>query len=190
MAPKLRFAGALVGLVLVAGCGGAGPSDVEVGTSGQLTPSSASAFPNQGELEQIAAEVSKLGQGELASLYAGVAIDVQDDRVDVWAKDPTRFEAAIDAMPWRQRIRLHPAAHAAAELEPTFQRILQDQDHWRTQGLPVVQSGVRHDGSCIEVGTPDPQRAEREFRQRYPGVPMCFSAQADTGNPWEEDRAG
>ncbi|MEV6814339.1 hypothetical protein AB0M52_19750, partial [Micromonospora sp. NPDC051296] len=99
---------------------------------------------------------------------------MHDDRVDVWATDPPRFAAAIDAMPWGQRIRLHPARHAAADLEPTHERILQEQDHWRQQGLPVVQSGVRHDGSCIEVGTPDPQRAEREFLQRYPGVPMCF----------------
>jgi hypothetical protein len=83
-------------------------------------------------------------------------------------------------------VRLHPARYAAIDLEPTFQRILREQDYWRRQGLPVVMSGVRHDGLCIEVGTPDPQRAEREFRRRYPGVAMCFSAHADTGNPWDE----
>ncbi|WP_141725192.1 hypothetical protein [Micromonospora pallida] len=90
--------------------------------------------------------------------------------------------------PWGSRVRLRPARHAAAELGPTFQQILRDQDYWRQRGLPVVQSGVRHDGSCIEVGTPDPRRAEREFSQRYPGAPMCFSVQADTGNPWQERR--
>jgi hypothetical protein len=176
-------------LVLLAGCAADRSSGGESeAASGQLASEGPSAFPNQGELNDIAGRVRHLGEGALASIYAGVAIDVHADCVDVWVTDPPRFRAAIAGMSWVHRVRLHPARHAAADLEPTFHRILREQDHWRQQGLPVVQAGVRHDGFCIEVGTPDPQRAEREFRRRYLGVPMCFSAQADTGNPWDERR--
>ncbi|MFI6822457.1 hypothetical protein ACIBJE_16105 [Micromonospora sp. NPDC050187] len=176
-------------LILLAGCANGSPPGVETGTmSDQPATDSPSAFPNQGELDEIADRIRRLGEGELASVYTGLAIDVENDRVDVWVTDPPRFKAAIDGLPWQQRVRLHPARHAAVDLEPTFQRILREHGHWRQQGLPVAYSGVRHDGSCIEVGTPDPQRAEREFPRRYPGIPMCFSEQADTGNPWEERR--
>lgn len=183
-----RLAASILSLGLLTACGGTGSDSVAAGPSDPAATAAPSAWPNQGELNQIAMAVGRLGEGEFNRVYAGLSIDAQDDRVDVWAKDSAEFEAAIEAMPWGNRVRLHPADHAAMELEPTFQQILQDQDYWRQHGLPVVQSGVRHDGSCVEVGTPVPEQAERAFPQRYPGVPLCFSKQEDSGNPWQEDR--
>jgi hypothetical protein len=187
MAREIRVASSLLALVLLAGCADAGPLGPEAGAPAVTAAAGGqSAFPNQEELDEIAAKVRKMGEGEFATVYAGLAIDVHHDRVDVWVTDSATFKAAVDAQPWGARVRLRPARHAAADLEPTFQRILRDQSYWRQRGLPVGYSGVRVDGACIDVGTPDPKRAEREFPQRYPGVPMCFSAQPDVGNPWQE----
>ncbi|WFE22219.1 hypothetical protein O7621_02280 [Solwaraspora sp. WMMD937] len=182
------FAASIFTLGLLTACGGTGSDSVAAGPGDPTITAVPSAWPNQDELNQIAMVVGRIGEDEFAEVYAGHAIDVQDDRVDVWAKDSAEFEAAIESMPWGHRVRLHPADHAAIDLEPTFQQILRNQDYWRQQGLPVVQSGVRHDGSCVEVGTPEPEQAERAFPQRYPGVPFCFSKQEDSGNPWQEDR--
>ncbi|MFB9544306.1 hypothetical protein [Micromonospora sagamiensis] len=159
MTPRSKAAASLFLLILLAGCADDSSPGVEAGaTSRQLATEGPSAFPNQGELNDIAARVRQLGEGALALIYAGIAIDVHDDRVDVWVTDPPRFRAAIGGMPWTQRVRLHPARHAAADLEPTFQRILREQDHWRQQGLPVVQSGVRHDGATLASRCASPCR--------------------------------
>jgi hypothetical protein len=185
---RQKIAAAVLSVGILTACGGTGSDPIAAGPGDPTITAVPSAWPNQDELNQIAMAVGHLGAGEFAEIYAGLSIDVQDDRVDVWARDSAEFEAAIEAMPWSHRVRLHPAGHAAIDLEPTFQQILRDQDYWRQQGLPVVQSGVRHDGSCVEVGTPEPEQAERAFAQRYPGGPFCFSKQGDSGNPWQEDR--
>src|SRR5690348_12802665 len=100
MAPNSKIAGSLLVLILLGGCADTSPPGVGAGTtSGRSATDHASAFPNQGELNEVAADVRRLGEAELADVYAGLAIDVYDDRVDVWATDPPRFAAAIDAMP-------------------------------------------------------------------------------------------
>lgn len=175
-----RVVAAAVALSLLAGCG----PPVEASPPAP----DASAFPNQQALDEIATAVERLGRGRLAAVYAGVAIDVSADRVDVWATDPAAVRAATATAPWAGRLRVHRAANAAADLEPTFQRIRRDLEHWRRVGLPVGVAGVRPDGRCVEVGTPDPARARREFPARYPGVALCLVHQPDAGrpHPWDE----
>jgi hypothetical protein len=151
----------------------------------------ASGFPvNHGELSDIADVIWRLAESKYRSVYAGLAINTDADRVDVWSKPSAEFAAEINAQPWANRVRMHEAPYSNADLEPTFFRIIyDDQDYWKERGLPVMSAGIRHEGTYIEIGTPDPVRAEREFPQRYPGTPFCFSEDTSLMVPFG-DRSG
>ena len=136
----------------------------------------ASGFPvNEGELSAIGEAVRQLAESKYRSVFAGLAINTDADRVDVWSKRSAEFTAEINAQPWASRVRMYEAPYSNADLEQTFFRIIfDDQDYWKDRGLPVMSALIRHEGTYIEIGTPDPARAEQEFPQRYPGAPFCF----------------
>ena len=130
--------------------------------------------PNYPELNATADVIGELGRTQFRSVFAGLAINTDEDRVDVWAKKSPEFTAEINALPGAAKVRMHEAPYSYSELEPTLYRIAEDYEYWVTRGLDVVTAGARIEGTYIEVGTPDPARARQEFPQRYPGTPFCF----------------
>ena len=144
----------------------------------------ASGPPNHGELSAIADVISQLGQTRFRSVYAGLAINTDEDRVDVWSKKSAEFAAEINVQPWAARVRMYGAPYSFEELDRMHYRVLEDYDYWKARGLPLVQSGIRHEGTYIEIGTPDPVRAKQEFAQRYPGAPFCYFTRTERAIPF------
>ncbi len=170
------------------------PADVGDGPTPPLRTNpdpAASGFPiNHGELSDIGEAVRQLAESRYKSVYAGLAINTDADVVDVWSKKSAGFTAEINAQPWANRVRMHEAPYSNADLEPTFFRIIfDDQDYWKDRGPPVMSAAIRHEGTYIEIGTPDPARAELEFPQRYPGAPFCFLEDTSLMVPFA-DRSG
>jgi hypothetical protein len=93
------------------------------------------------------------------------------------------FEAEIYAQPGAPLARMHEAPYSEAELLSMMERIIEDFGYWRDRGLPV-KGHVREDGAYIEIGTPDPARAQHEFRQRYAATPLCFYEKTRGGVPF------
>jgi hypothetical protein len=60
-----------------------------------------SLVPNQGDLSEFAAEIRQLGETRFRSVYAGVGVDTDADRLDVWSKYSAEFAAG--------RVGSHPA---------------------------------------------------------------------------------
>jgi hypothetical protein len=129
---------------------------------------------NHGELDAIAQQVDAIGRGQYGQVYAGLFIDTAADRVRVWRKPSANFDRAISK--WRGRLVVADAAHSTDELEQLHTRIRDDRPVWESRGFALMSSGARYDGSCVEVGTADPVRADVELRGRYGhDAPLCFT---------------
>ena len=158
---------AAVALVPAAACAGGAPT----GPTGSSTLGGAptSSARDTGEVGEVVAAIEQLGRERFPDRYAGV--ELAEGRVVVYRKPAPELDAAVRALPQEPGVEVRDAPYSATELQALQERVQGDVDYWERRGITVRTVGARHDGTAVEVGTAQVERAERELPGRYAGLP-------------------
>jgi hypothetical protein len=168
-------------VALLAACGNAradespaGPRDVPL-TAGCATRTSPPAMTvdgtpipaNQQVLDALAERVESTATERYADIYAGVMIVPETDRIRVFRKPGPAFDAWISDTFATDCVEIVDAAHANRDLRALQDRISDDFAYWRSNGVRINSVFAKVDGSAVEVGTQDTERARTELPKRY-----------------------
>ena len=174
-----------LGAVLVIGaCGD--PNDESLGQRPGLTggwrtagcelardPASVAATPAQ--LDAAMARIDQGGRGDFADSYAGLEVDQQQVRAIVYRVPSEDFDDFIRRTAENTCIVVRDARYSSTDLAVWHDRVLADLPFWTDRGIRIVTIGARHDGSGVEIGTRDLERARLELPARYGSrVPLVF----------------
>jgi hypothetical protein len=128
---------------------------------------------NQNELDALADRLQPYAQARFADVYTGLELRSEQDRIRVYRKPSTDFDAWVVRVFAADCVELVDARYSEKELAALADRVAADLPYWRAKGVPVNSVGAKPDGSGIEVGTTDVERTRRELAQRYgPDVPV------------------
>ena len=174
---RFRFV-LLLAVLMIGGCGGEDPGPAEdVGVVGgwftagcglARLPEYAMGMPvTPAKLDAVMAEIEKAGRRDFADSYAGLEVDQQHVRALVYRVPSATFDDFIRRAAEDVCILVRDAANTAVDLSYWHDRVLADLAYWTHQGIRIVSVGARHDGSAVEIGTQDPDRAGRELPARY-----------------------
>jgi hypothetical protein len=129
-------------------------------------------------LSELAGTVGMWAESEYGEIFAGLAMDASDDKIYVWRTESppmsAAFDRAIRALPDSGKIVIYCAPYSKRQLLAWMAELSRDQAHWESRGLPLNSIGPVSDGTCVQVGTEDPDRAARELPAAYPEIPLCF----------------
>jgi len=148
------------GIVRTAGCATA-TSPPAMSIDGTPQPA------NQEELVALAGRLQPYAQAHFASVYTGLELHSERDRIRVYRKASTDFDAWVVREFAADCVEVVDARYSGTELKTLADRVSADLPYWQAKGLPIVSVGVKPDGSGIEVGTGDVERTKRELAQRY-----------------------
>ena len=131
------------------------------------------------KLSAVMARLEEAGRGEFAGSFAGIEVDQPQVRAFVYRVPSAAFDDFIRRTAEDVCVVVRDAPHSAADLAYWHDRVLADLDFWTHRGVRIVSVGARHDGSAVEIGTRDLERARRELPARYgTGAPFHFVDQA------------
>ena len=135
------------------------------------------------QLDAAMARIDQGGRGDFADSYAGLEVDQQQVRAIVYRVPSEAFDDFIRQTAENICIVVRDAPHSSTDLAVWHDRVLADLPFWTTRGIRIVTIGARHDGSGVEIGTRDLDRARLELPARYGSrVPLVFVEQAQV-NP-------
>jgi hypothetical protein len=125
------------------------------------------------KLDAVIARIDQAGRGDHAGSFAGLEVDQERVRALVYRVPSATFDDFIRQAAEDVCVVVRDAEHSAADLAYWHDRVVADLPYWSHQGLRIVTVGARHDGSALEIGARDAERAERELRARYgPEAPL------------------
>jgi hypothetical protein len=133
------------------------------------------AMVNNADLHALTAHIDETGRAQHAASYAGIEIDESRAIATVYrVPDPGLDDFLAREAPG---VRVIDADHGLQELTLWHDHVVDDLTAWAENGVTISTVVARHDGSGVEVGTPDPGRARHEMLRRY-GVkaPLIFTA--------------
>jgi hypothetical protein len=161
----------LVGGWTTAGCEfSRAPETVNVG--GRILPSTPA------PLAAAIARIDAGGRADHAASYAGLEVDQQRVRATVYRVPSAAFDDFIRFSAQNTCIVVRDAGHGLAELTALHDRIVADLAAWEAEGVRISTVVARHDGSAVEVGTPDVDLARIELPRRYGyAAPLAFVEQ-------------
>ena len=148
------------GVVRTAGCATATSPPA---TSIDGTPQPA----NQNDLDELANRLQPYAQAHFADAYTGVELRSEQDRIRVYRKASAAFDAWVLREFAASCVEIVDARYTAVELTGLVQRISADAPYWQSLGVPMNLVSVNPDGSGIQVGTTEVERARRELARRY-----------------------
>jgi hypothetical protein len=162
----------LIGGWTTAGCEFArAPETVEVG--GRILP------VTPAPLEAAIARIEAGGRADHAASYAGLEVDQQHVRAIVYRVPSAEFDDFIRFSAENTCIVVRDAVHGLAELTVWHDRVVADLAAWEAEGVRISTVVARHDGTGVEVGTPDVDLARIELPRRYGhNAPLIFVEQA------------
>ena len=161
------FAVAAAVLLAGQGCAAAGSN----GSPGEAAGTPASPTrdsgrePAGGDVNDLAERVERVALQRFPDRYAG--LEISGDRLVLYRKPSPQLDAAVRALSGEARLVLRDAPYSARELQRVRDDVLADADHWRRRGIVISSVAVKHDGTAVEVGTANVERARRELSQRY-----------------------
>ena len=125
--------------------------------------------PNQQKLDAAAAAIERLGASEPDS-YTGLVVDDPGDRVVVYRKPGSAFDAALARLRTGVRIDKRNAPRSRSELATTRNHVTALMGH--TTGYAIVSVGdgsvASYTAGVVEVGvTGDLARAKKELSARF-----------------------
>lgn len=127
------------------------------------------------ELDAAIGRIDHGGRGDFKDSYAGVEVDQQLVRAVVYRVPSAGFDDFIRRTAGNTCVVVRDAPHSAAELGEWHDRVLADLSFWTARGIRIVTIGARHDGSGLEIGTQDAERARLEMPARYGSrAPLVF----------------
>lgn len=120
-----------------------------------------------GELNAAIARIDQGGRADFKESYAGLEVDQKHVRATVYRVPSAGFDDFIRGAAENTCIFVRDAAHSAADLAIWHDRVVADLSFWTARGIRIVTIGARHDGSGVEIGTQDADRARLELPARY-----------------------
>jgi hypothetical protein len=177
--------GAALCLATMAACatpGGDTAASPEGPTPPAPQPTAASSAPTgrpgQVEAAVLVDRVSEYLRQTYPGQYAGVTLD--GSKLVVYRVPSPTLDQALRAEFPTAPLELRDAAHSARRLEALAQRVTDDIDYWTRRGVPITTVTARSDGSAVEVGTTDLQKATAELPERYGPAPLEFTEASPT----------
>jgi hypothetical protein len=129
-------------------------------------------------LDAAIARIDRGGRGDFKDSYAGLEVDQEHVRAVVYRVPSAHFDDFIRQAAESACIVVRDAAHSSADLATWHDRVLADLSFWTARGIRIVTIGARHDGTGVEVGTQDIERARLELPARYGSrAPLIFVEQ-------------
>jgi hypothetical protein len=126
-------------------------------------------------LEAAIGRIDQGGRNDFRDSYAGLEVDQDLVRAVVYRVPSARFDDFIRQAAENTCIVVRDAPHSTADLGVWHDRVLADLSFWTARGIRIVTIGARHDGSGVEIGTQDVDRARLELPARYGSrVPLVF----------------
>jgi hypothetical protein len=130
------------------------------------------------KLDSVMARIDQEGRSRFAESFAGLEVDQEQVRAYVYRVPSATFDDFIRDSAEDVCIVVRDAAHAATELTYWHDRVVADLGYWKHEGIHIATIGALHDGSGVEVGTPDLDRARPALSARYgPEAPLIFRSQ-------------
>ncbi|MFG1989425.1 hypothetical protein ACGFJ7_05500 [Actinoplanes sp. NPDC048988] len=127
------------------------------------------------KLEAAMDRIDRGGRTEFADSYAGLEVDQQRVRAIVYRVPSAAFDQFIRRAAEDACIVVRDADHSATDLAFWHDRVLADIQFWSHRGIRLVSIGARHDGTGLEIGTRDLDRARLELPARYGArAPLLF----------------
>jgi hypothetical protein len=131
------------------------------------------------KLGDVMARIDQAGHADFPDSYAGVEVDEARVRAIVYRVPSATFDDFIRRTAEDVCLVVRDTAHTAVDLAFWHDRVMADLAYWTHHGIRIVTVGARHDGSGVEVGTRDLERAKRELPARYGSrAPLFFVDQA------------
>jgi hypothetical protein len=131
------------------------------------------------ELEAVMDRIGRAGRDEFADSFAGLEVDQERVRAVVYRVPSEAFDDFIRRTAGNACIVVRDARHSSNDLAAWHDRVVADLPFWSHQGIRIVSIGARHDGSGVEIGATEVERASRELTIRYGAqAPLLFEDQA------------
>lgn len=86
-----------------------------------------------------------------------------------WAASGRRAARASES-------RFRDAPYGHRQLATWAAAVRRDLAYWQARNTPVHSVVVRHDGSCVQLGTPVVDAVRARVGSRYPAMPVCVVA--------------
>ncbi|PZG16547.1 hypothetical protein C1I95_17290 [Micromonospora craterilacus] len=132
-----------------------------------MVTAGATMYPTTDEMSQALDRIRQAGESTYRDTFAGLEVVPEEGYAIVYGVPSPEFEAFVRDAAQGQCVVLRNAAHSFAELNALQDRIMVDWDLWRTRGIDISSIGARHDGSGVEVGTLDVEKARAELPEHY-----------------------
>jgi hypothetical protein len=129
-------------------------------------------------LDAAIGRIDQAGRDDFKDSYAGLEVDQEHVRAVVYRVPSDGFDDFIRQAAQNACIVVRDAPHSAADLGVWHDRVLADLSFWTARGIRIVTIGARHDGTGVEIGTQDVDRARLELPARYGSrAPLLFVQQ-------------
>jgi hypothetical protein len=130
------------------------------------------------ELDAAMARIERGGRAGHADSYAGLEVDQAGVRAIVYRVPSAAFDEFVRLAAEDACVVVRDAAHGLAELTAWHDRIVADLGAWQAGGIRISTVGARHDGTGVEVGTPDVAGTRSALVARYGApAPLIFLEQ-------------
>lgn len=131
------------------------------------------------ELAAAMERIERAGREEFAESFAGIEVDQERVRAIVYRVPAEAFDDFVRRTAESSCIVVRNARHSAEALDAWHDRVIAELAFWSHRGLHIVSVGARHDGSGVEIGTDDVDKARQELLGRYGAdAPLIFVPQA------------
>jgi len=148
-------------------------------------------------LEAAMARIERGGRADFPDSYAGLEVDQAGVQAIVYRVPSAAFDEFVRQAAENACVLVRDAAHGLTELTEWHNRIVADLGDWRERGVPISTVGARHDGTGVEIGTPDVPGTRSALAARYGDpAPLIFLEQGPvtplprTGRPSTPPQGG
>nr|MDT0659855.1 hypothetical protein [Micromonospora sp. DSM 115978] len=124
-------------------------------------------LPESQRLSEAASAIESFGRSRFPESYTGVALEADGRGLVVYRRPSPSFDTALHHLVAGLPVTVHDARYAERELLSAVDQLRVDDAYWREQGLRIAAFGPRHDGSGIDLTTPDVDLARRLLPGRY-----------------------
>jgi hypothetical protein len=148
-------------------------------------------------LDAAMARIERAGRADFADSYAGLEVDQAGVRAIVYRVPSAVFDEFVRHAAENTCVVVRDAAHGLSELTRWHDRVVADLGVWKERGIRISTVGARHDGTGVEVGTPDVAGTREALAAHYgAAAPLIFLEQGPvtplprTGRPVTPPQGG
>lgn len=118
-------------------------------------------------LSTAASTIEAFGRSNHPESYTGLTLDADQRSLMVYRRPSASFDTELHHILAGLPVSVHDARYSERAMLAVVERLGADDAYWREQGLRIVAFGPRHDGTGIDLTTPDVELAQRLLPARY-----------------------